>query len=300
MEKFPVTLGGFVCCRNGFELDYSFQLAAQSLLKVCDQLILCDSDSTDGTREAMERMADADPRIKVVNWPWPAPKGESHHWFLKWLNFARQQLTTEMCLYLDADEVLSDSPECHAAIKEAVAARKCISLDRINFWRDAQSVVPEGHCCGKWCVRLGPQEYDCTSDEPRHKGELPIVDNAVQDGRIKVFHLGFLRDKDAFYRKARVVLTTWFNRFDERLERGEIAGKPLWETECEFTDRLCLSRATSLMPSRSGSLTEDTSPTPTCRSSRVRRSQPSPCRFPTRLHLWVNRSTSCTRATWVI
>lgn len=232
------TLGAFICCRNGFELDYSFELAAESLLKICDQLVLCDSDSTDGAREAMQRMADKDSRIKVVNWPWPSPKGESHHWFLKWLNFARQQLTTDMCLYLDADEVLSDAPECHAAIKEAVAGRKCIALDRVNFWRDAQSIIPEGHCCGRWCVRLGPQEYECTSDEPRHKGELPIVDNAIRDERIKVFHLGFLREKKAFYRKAHVVLDSWFGRFDQRLERGENEDKQVWETECEFTDLL--------------------------------------------------------------
>jgi glycosyltransferase involved in cell wall biosynthesis len=232
------TLGGFVCVRNGSDLDYCWELAAESLLKVCDQVILCDSDSTDGTREAMDRMADREPRIKVINWAWPNPERQSHHWFIDWLNFARQHLTTDFCLYLDADEVLSDAPECHAAIREAMRQHKCLAVDRLNFWRDASSLVPDGECCGKWCVRFGPQKYECVSDEPHHKGERSIVDEAERCPDVKVFHLGFLRRRDAFYRKARVVLNAWFGRFDPRLEAGEAAKKNVWETECEFTDRL--------------------------------------------------------------
>ncbi len=232
------TLGSFICVRNGFELDYSFQLAAESLLKVCDQLILCDSDSTDGTRQALQRMADRDRRITVINWPWPNPVRESHHWFLKWLRFAQSHLKTDMVLYLDADEVLDDSPECHQAIREAKNFGRCLAVDRLNYWRDAYSLIPDGECCGKWCVRMGLTKYPVVSDEPNAAGEQPMVDNAVKEPRVKIHHLGFLRDKDAFYRKARVVLNTWFGRFDPRLEAGEQQGKPVWETECDFTDRL--------------------------------------------------------------
>lgn len=238
MSKPAKTLGGFVCVRNGIDLDYSWQLAAESLLKVVDELVLCDSDSTDGTHEAMQRMADKEPRIKIINWPWPSPKGESHHWFIEWLNFARSHLTTDFCLYLDADEVLSDAPECHEAIREAVAKKKCLTVDRLNFWRDAESLIPDGHCCGKWCTRFGPTKYECVSDEPHHAGEREVVDKAVKEPRVQIFHLGFLREKKAFYRKARVVLEGWFNRFDPRLELGEKEDKPLWETECEFGNLL--------------------------------------------------------------
>lgn len=232
------TLGGFVCVRNGFELDYCWELAVESLLKVVDELVLCDSDSTDGTTQAMQRMADKDSRIRVVNWPWPSPKGQSHNWFIDWLNFARQQLKSDYCIYLDADEVLSDTPECHAALREAVEQDKCLTVDRLNFWKDPQHLIPDGECCGKWCTRFGRTEYTCVSDEPRHVGERDIVDLAVKEPRVQIFHLGFLREKKAFYRKARVVLEGWFNRFDPRLEEGEKSDKPVWETECSFSDSL--------------------------------------------------------------
>lgn len=232
------TLGGFVCVRDGFHLDYSWVEAAESLLKIVDQLVLCDSDSSDGTTQAMQRMADADPRIKYVNWPWPNPKNEGHHWFIKWLRFAQSHLTTDYCIYLDGDEVLSDAPECHAAIREAMENNRCLAVDRLNFWRDAYSLVPEGECCGKWCVRFGPTDYPVVSDEPHGRGECKIVDEAVHEPRVQLFHLGFLRRRDALYAKAKVVLGAWFGAPDQRLIRGEQEGKELWETECSYTDRL--------------------------------------------------------------
>lgn len=232
------TIGGFVCVRNGDDLDYCWREASTSLLKIVDELVLCDSDSTDGTSEAMQRMADTDSRITVINWPWPAPKGESHNWFIEWLNFARSHLKSDYCIYLDADEILSDEPDCHAALREAAEQDKCLTVDRLNFWRDAKHLIPDGHCCGKWCTRFGRTEYICVSDEPRHAGEREIVDRAIKEPRVHIFHLGFLREKKAFYRKARVVLEGWFNRFDPRLEEGEKENKPVWETECSFSDQL--------------------------------------------------------------
>jgi len=231
-------LGGFTVVRNGVSLDYCFELAIQSLLNVCEQVVVMDSDSTDGTTEILERWAEKEPRLKLVNRPWTNPKGVSHHWFVGWLNEARQHLTTPMHVYVDADEILDDRPEAIAALREAVEGRKCLRVDRLNFYRDPQHLIPFNECCGKWCVRVGPTEYECVSDQPIHPGEYRIVDEAVEEPRIKIFHVGFLRDKDAFYRKARAVLDQWFGRYDPRLEEGEKRNVPVWETECEWKDRL--------------------------------------------------------------
>lgn len=232
------TIGSFICVRNGHELDYSWQLAAESLLKVVDELVLCDSESSDGTLQAMQRMADRDSRIKVITYPWPNPVRESHHWFIKWLRFAQVHVKSPWLVYLDADETLDDSPECHSALREAAKNQKSIAVDRLNYWKNPQSLIPDGHCCGKWCIRGGPSNYPVVSDEPHHSGEEPIVDSSVKEPRVKIHHLGFLRRKEAFYAKSKVVLEGWFGRWDQRLELGEREDKPVWETECEFTDLL--------------------------------------------------------------
>lgn len=234
------TLGGYICVRNGDELDYCWREAVASLLPVCDEVLICDSDSTDGTREAADRMADQNPKIRVINMPWENPKGDGQ-WWVKWLNFARKHLTTHYQISLDADEHLSNHPDCHNAIREALAAglNEARTFNRLNFWRDASHLIPEGHCCGKWVTRFGRTDWWMPSDEGHSAGELPILDEAQRDPRLEIFHLGFLRRKDAFFRKAKVVLGAFFNNYDQRLAKLEAEDKPLADVgECEWTSNI--------------------------------------------------------------
>lgn len=230
-------LSGYTVVRNALKLDYPVELTIRSLLTVCDEVVCCDSDSTDGTREMLDRWADMDIRLRIVNYPWPDPKGDTF-WYVKWMNFAREQLRFSTQLELDADEVLDDRPECLHAVCEAVQDGGARVFDRLNFWRDPRSLIPEGHCCGKFVTRLGPSNLFMPSDEPRHRGECPILDHAIPDPRLRIFHLGFLRRREAFYAKARVVLTAFFNRYDTRLEDAEAEKKELWQSSCDFTHLL--------------------------------------------------------------
>lgn len=218
-------------------LDYPVGLTIRSMLPVCDEVVVCDSDSSDGTRPFLNRLAIIEPKIRIINRPWPDPKGNSA-WYTDWLNFAREHLRFEMMLQLDADEVLDDTTLCHNAIRNAVHDGHALTVDRLNFWRDGRSLIPDGHCCGKWVTRLGPSKYWLPSDEPHHPGECEILDVAQRQQDVKIFHLGFLREQDAFYAKAKVVLGAFFNRYDTRLEDAERAGKPLWESSCDFADKL--------------------------------------------------------------
>lgn len=235
------TLGSYICVRNGIKLDYCFDLAIKSLLELnfLHELILCDSDSDDGTREVLNAWAAHDNRIRVINWPWTNPKGVSHHAWIEWLNYARQHLTTDVQITLDADEVLDTSPLSKMEIFSALRSdNPCRYFDRLNFWRDPYSLIPEGECCGKYVARMGPTNEWMPSDQPLHPGESKIVDSAVRADHLRIFHLGFLREQHAFYRKARAVSEIWFSRFDTRLEEGEKKGLPVWETECSWKDRL--------------------------------------------------------------
>ena len=64
-------LSGYIPVRDGNSLDYCWREAAMSLLPIVDELILCDSDSTDGTRKDMDDWAAVNSKIRVVNYPWP-------------------------------------------------------------------------------------------------------------------------------------------------------------------------------------------------------------------------------------
>ncbi len=54
LVHFRVERDSLLRIRNGDSLGYCWREAATSLLPVVDELILCDSDSNDGTREAMD------------------------------------------------------------------------------------------------------------------------------------------------------------------------------------------------------------------------------------------------------
>lgn len=220
----PEGLSGLVLTRNCVVNDYCYIQAIESLLPVCNEVVVCDSDSTDGTLEFLQTWCVTEPKIRIVNYPWPNPKGEMD-WFVKWINAGRAFVKHPMMLQLDADEVLSDDAGTYASIKKTVEDKSAICFDRINFVKDAHSVIPEGECCGRWVVRLGPSHLHWVSDEPHDRGEVPLLDMAHIEPKAFIFHLGFLRERQAFYSKARVVLGAFFNEFDQRLQRSEQTGK---------------------------------------------------------------------------
>lgn len=220
-------LSGYVPVRNGQILDYCWRLAVESLLPVCDEVVICDSDSEDGTRQAADEWAASDQRIRVVNYPWPSPKGDC--WMLvKWLNFARRQLRYDMQITLDADEVLH--PDSHSEIRRAVADRGCRVFRRHNFWKSPDLLVPDGYVCGRHVVRLGPTEHPMVSDNAEAPPEPELIRRfATRHPSLQIMHYGFLRRQDAFFAKSKIMQPAVCGTYDPRLVEAETTGQP-WYT----------------------------------------------------------------------
>lgn len=233
-------LSAYLPVRNGQKLDYCWQAAAESLLPICDELILCDSDSTDGTREMMDAWSAREPKIRVLNRPWPVfPTFDQWRTsdetrppsdpllLVKWLNWIRAHCRFDMQLTTDADEVLD--PRGYPAIREAVQEHGCRWFKRLNFWKDSQHLVPDGHVCGTNVARLGPTELEMVSDEPRPDGEPEIRKRAQFDDSLRFFHYGFLRRQESFFEKAKVMHLALHNTYDPRLVESENTGQPWYE-----------------------------------------------------------------------
>jgi len=210
------TLGGNVCIRNGFRLDYCWREAVKSLLPVCDQVVICDCDSQDSTREFIDRWASQEPKIVVVNYPWTDPRGSSD-WWPTWLNYSRQHLSTDMHIQLDADEVLHE--EDYELVRNGRDAKATLFFHRLNFWKDHRNLIPDGHCCGTKVLRMAPANMPLPSDYPWEPAAATMA-QAVQSA-IRVFHYGFLRHREQFFLKAREVQRIWVNDYDPRLQKAE-------------------------------------------------------------------------------
>jgi hypothetical protein len=227
----PQGLHGYTLTRDVLVNDYCAELAINSLLGCCDKVLVCDSDSTDGTREWLDKWAAHEPRLRVINWPWPNPVGDKF-FLVRWINFAREHLELSMQLHVEADECLHEDD--YGAIREAAAIGWPRMFDRLNFWRDAQHLSPDGTYCGHRVARLGPQALWMPSDAPDPTGsqELVITAHATPpDPRLRIFHYGALRKNEAFIRKSEIMQTAVLNSFDHRLREAREAGVH-WETLC--------------------------------------------------------------------
>lgn len=214
-------LSGFTVAKNCLSLDYCIEECIQSMLPICDEVVVGEMGSTDGTFQMLEHWAECEPKLRIVRiHDWTQEKGKMN-WFVSALNETRSHLRCDMALQLDADEVLGTDSKTLKAIRRCVETKDAIAIDRLNFVKDHKHLIPEGHCCGKYVVRCGPSNLWWPSDEPHQRGEVPLLDMAHIEPDTKIFHLGFLRKREAFYAKARVVLGAFFNEFDQRLAKAE-------------------------------------------------------------------------------
>lgn len=212
------TLAGIVCVRNGDSLDYCWREAVASLLPICDEIILSDCDSTDGTSQAMDILSSSDPRIKICNYLWTNPVGEPG-WWPAWMNYARHHARSEWICFLDADEVLHE--ESQAEVRSAADAGRALFCHRLNFWRDAQHLIPEGHCIGHKVLRVGPQNLWMPTDVGDAKGRDLELASMAQESSVKIMHYGFLRKREAFFVKNREVSRILIGNTDARVDQAE-------------------------------------------------------------------------------
>src|SRR3990167_386089 len=220
------TLGGNVCIRNGDSLDYCWRECIASLLPVCDTVTVSDGESTDGTQEMIQEWMTREPRLRLCFYPWPDPKGDIDFW-VNWLNFCREHVREPFQIQLDADEVLSErSYPIIEAFKRETNPTDRVSLrcHRYNFWKDPQHLIPPGVCCGHRVVRIAPTSVWLPSDGEHPKGaEANLM---ARNSEIEIMHYGFLRHREAYFKKSRQLHTMFFGGMtDQRMLDVETAAK---------------------------------------------------------------------------
>lgn len=223
-----ITISGIVPVRNAFNLDYTLAETVESLLPVCDEVVISDGESTDGTQEFIRDWMTREPKIKLCVYDWPNPNGDVE-FYVTWLQSLRAHASCQFILQLDCDEILHErSYQIIEDLKKLPerASKHGLPLHpfslwchRYNFWRDTRSLIPHGVCCSHRVVRVAPQNVWLPSDGPHPLGAEAI--GMAINSEIELFHYGFLRKRDAFFAKARALQSYFFNSYDPRLAAVE-------------------------------------------------------------------------------
>lgn len=209
-------IGGTIFVHDPIKMDYCYVQAIESLLGVCDEVVVVDADSTDGASDVLAEWSGRDPRIRILNAPWNPVRGTHGAWLADLANYARDNLKTEYHFGLQADEVLH--PDDYPEIRKFAERNVPMQCLRLNFWLDAKHVAGTGHLCGNNIIRGGPQHLRFVGDAEGIEAE-----NAVQSN-VCIYHVGFIRKEEAFIEKAVMMEEAFFETHNPILDRMKTEG----------------------------------------------------------------------------
>lgn len=224
-------ISGYTIVRNAIRGDYCIKECIQSLLPLCNEVVIGDASSDDGTTEMLREMADRNGKIRVIQQPWRQPIGE-HKWFVDWINSTRKHLRYDFQMMLDADEVLDEA--AYPVVREAQRRKRSLWFMRYNFWRNGRTLVPQGETCGHMVVRCGPSKLFMPSDEPYGTEEHPEPEPLIRRRAIKpeplpvIYHYGFLRKREGMIEKSKVNIPAFFGHWDWRLSKLMLHSDKPW------------------------------------------------------------------------
>jgi glycosyltransferase involved in cell wall biosynthesis len=215
-----MSLSGLVLIRDGLTLDYCFREAIESLLPVCDEVVVSDGESSDGTQELIRNWQNREPKLKLCVYKWPYPKANIE-FYVDWIQQGREHCQGTHIIHLDADEVLDEHSYDAVLEYSRAAPSHTLRCRRLNFWRNHTHLIPPGVCLGHEVVRLAPQNLWLPSDGAHPNGAEAVM--MAVNSRIQIFHYGFLRRPDAYFAKSKLLHGFFFGGYDKRLADVETA-----------------------------------------------------------------------------
>lgn len=111
-------ISGAAIIRNGVKLGYPFIESIQSILPLCDEVVVAVGDSDDGTRDRITALAD--PRIHIIDTVWDLSRRSGGTILSEQTNIALRACTGGWIFYIQSDEAAHEQDA--VAIRAAIAA----------------------------------------------------------------------------------------------------------------------------------------------------------------------------------
>lgn len=99
-------ISGFMVVKNVLKQGYPFVEAISSALPICDEFLISDGYSEDGTYEVIQKIADLNSKIKVFQDQWPTKKNSSV--LSEVTNVVRARCRCDYIFYVQANEIIHE------------------------------------------------------------------------------------------------------------------------------------------------------------------------------------------------
>lgn len=126
----PPFVSGFLVVKDADRFGYPVLEAMRAALPACDELLVADGGSNDGTWEALQEVAAVEPRVVLWRDPWPSGRD-----FGSTIRIAservRRRCRGDWCLYLQANEILHEAAV--AELRGLPARFPAVDMFRLPF-----------------------------------------------------------------------------------------------------------------------------------------------------------------------
>ena len=224
-------LSGFTIVRNAIKLDFPIVPAINSVLEVCDEVVVNVGKSEDGTRDLVASVKD--PRVRIIDTEWDFTKKNI-------MLSIETQRAMDACrgkwgIYIQADEVLHERG-AHV-LKEKVAEWDAdrrvegLLVKYLHFYGGFDQIATSR----RWyrrevrCIRLGKDIRPYQGAQGFRVGPEYRKIQARVTGA-EMFHYGWARPAKAIKEKLEISKTIYpwgGNRFDKEQARGFLEWIPL-------------------------------------------------------------------------
>lgn len=166
MEYRP-TLSGYTTTRDCISQGYPYEASIASMLDFCDQVVVVDGGSKDGTWERLQEWSATEPKLTVsqVSVDWSDSRFAVQDGAQK--ARARDLCTQDFCWQQDSDEVVhqDDHDKIKSLLRNFPSGVKIISLPVVEYWGGTDKVRMD---IFPWKWRLSRNEPDITHGIPAH------------------------------------------------------------------------------------------------------------------------------------
>jgi len=179
-----IKLSGYTTTKNIIRSDYPWRASITSLLGFCDEVVIVDGGSDDGTWEELQAWAEKEDRLKVYQ----VKRDWNHYRFAVFDGqqkaVARSLCTGDWCWQMDIDEVVheNDYDKVKKLARQIPKSVKLVCLPVIDYWGKENKVRVD---VNPWKWRLSRNDTHITHDIPaqhRRYDEMGNVFSIGSDG----------------------------------------------------------------------------------------------------------------------